>query len=137
MFHFISEHLGTTTILKLSGKTSNGRLWIGFKTMWASFRDSFDTMSDSMINHCIKSVRIQSYSGPYFSALGMNTDQNNSGCGYFSSSEQVTVKHLISWYADKKYIKYELKNCFAYEKPAINLQVCHEKDALKSAQFSI
>ena len=73
-------------------------LWIGFKTIWASFRDSFDTMSDSMTNHCTKSVRIQSYSGPHFPALGMNTDQNNSGYGHFSSSEQVTVKQ----YADMR-----------------------------------
>ena len=72
--------------------------------MWASFRGSFDNMSDSMTNHCIKSVCIESYSGPYFPALGMNTGQNNSGYGHFSSSEQVTVKQLISWYADKKYI---------------------------------
>ena len=28
--------------------------------------------------HCVKSVRIRSYSGPHFPAFGLNTDQNNS-----------------------------------------------------------
>ena len=28
--------------------------------------------------HCVKSVRIRSYSGPCFPAFGLNTDQNNS-----------------------------------------------------------
>ena len=75
------------------------------------------------------SLHIQSEWGKTWTRITPDTDTLR--------SEQVTVKHLISWCADKKYIKYELKNCFAYEKPAINLQVCHEKDALKSAQFSI
>ena len=26
--------------------------------------------------HCVKSVRIRSYSGPYFSALGLNTERS-------------------------------------------------------------
>ena len=37
--------------------------------------------------HCMKSVRIRSYSGPYFSAFGLNTDKNNSEYGHFSCSE--------------------------------------------------
>ena len=43
--------------------------------------------------HCVKSVRIRSYSGPYFHAFGLitgrmreNTDQNNSEYGHFSHS---------------------------------------------------
>ena len=27
------------------------------------------------LNHCVKSVRIRSFSGPYFSAFGLNTDR--------------------------------------------------------------
>ena len=50
-------------------------------------------------SHCVKSVRIRSYSGPYFPAFGLNaerspysvqmqekTDQNNSEYGHFSRS---------------------------------------------------
>ena len=36
--------------------------------------------------HCLKSVRIQSYSGPHFPAFGLNTNQNNSEHGHFSRS---------------------------------------------------
>ena len=42
---------------------------------------------------CVKSVRIRSYSGPYFPAVGLNTkriqentDQNNSKYGHFLRS---------------------------------------------------
>ena len=38
--------------------------------------------------HCMKSIRFRSFSGPYFSALGTNTDQKNSKYGHFSRSEE-------------------------------------------------
>ena len=34
-------------------------------------------------SHCVKSVRIRSYSGPSFPAFGQNTDENNSEYGLF------------------------------------------------------
>ena len=34
-------------------------------------------------NHCVKSVRVRSYPGPYFPAFGLNKDQNNSEYGHF------------------------------------------------------
>ena len=37
--------------------------------------------------HCVKSVRIWSFSSPYFPAFGLNTDQENSEYGHFLSSE--------------------------------------------------
>ena len=40
--------------------------------------------------HCVKSVRIQSYSGPYFRAFELNTDQNNSKYGNFLCSVNPT-----------------------------------------------
>ena len=40
---------------------------------------------------CTKSARIPSYSGPYFPAFGLNTDQNNSEYGHFLRS----VEHLV------------------------------------------
>ena len=65
----------------------------------------------SPMNHCVKSVRIQSFSGPCYPAFGLNekrdtetkrdsifpysvqirenTDQKNSKCGHFSSSEHL------------------------------------------------
>ena len=42
--------------------------------------------------HCVKSVRIRSYSGPHFPAFGMNTDQNNSKYEHFLRSEQYTTR---------------------------------------------
>ena len=40
-------------------------------------------------NHCVKSIRIWSYSSPYFPALTLNTDQNNSEYGHILRSELV------------------------------------------------
>ena len=37
--------------------------------------------------HCVKRVRIRSFSGPYFPAFGPNTDQKNSEYGHFSRSD--------------------------------------------------
>ena len=36
--------------------------------------------------HCVKSIRIWSYSGPHFRTFGLNTDQNNSKYGHFLRS---------------------------------------------------
>ena len=44
-------------------------------------------VNNTKINHCVKSVRIQSISGPYFSALGLNTDQKIFEYGHFLHSE--------------------------------------------------
>ena len=38
-------------------------------------------------SHCVKSIRIRSYSGPYSVRMRENTDQNNSEYGYFLRSE--------------------------------------------------
>ena len=45
------------------------------------------------LKHCVKSVRIRSYSRPYLSAFGLNMDQNNSKYGHFSSSEKLGKIH--------------------------------------------
>ena len=37
-------------------------------------------------SHCVKSVHIGSFSGPYFPAFELNTDQKNSEYGHFSCS---------------------------------------------------
>ena len=53
--------------------------------------DKIKTDTPEMIkiktNHCVKRVRIRSYSGPYFPAFGLNTDQNNSKDGHSSRSK--------------------------------------------------
>ena len=36
--------------------------------------------------HCVKSVRVQSFSGPYSVQMWENTDQKNSEYGHFSRS---------------------------------------------------
>ena len=48
-------------------------------------RDKWHEMSQ---RHCEKSVRIGSFSGPYFTAFRLNTDQKNSEYGHFSCSEK-------------------------------------------------
>ena len=40
----------------------------------------------TLVIHCVKSVRIRSYSGPYFPPFRLNTDQNNSEYGHFLRS---------------------------------------------------
>ena len=52
------------------------------------FRRSYLIFSYEFIlyNRLVKGVRIRSYSGPYFPAFGLNTDQNNSEYGHFSRS---------------------------------------------------
>ena len=42
--------------------------------------------------HCVKKDRIRSYSGPYFPAFELNTDQNNSEYGHFSRSEVLLLQ---------------------------------------------
>ena len=37
--------------------------------------------------HCVKSIRIQSYSGPYSVRMRQKTDQNNSEYGNFTRSD--------------------------------------------------
>ena len=37
--------------------------------------------------HCVKSVQIRSFSGPYFPAFGLNTEQKNSVFGHFSRGD--------------------------------------------------
>ena len=51
-------------------------------------------------NHCVKSVRIRSFSGPYFPAFGLHTDQKNSEYRHFSHSE-----HAYSIVSQLKYLK--------------------------------
>ena len=49
--------------------------------------------------HCVKSVRIRSFSGPYFFAFRMreNTDQKNSEYGHFSRSDSYSNdKHFVT-----------------------------------------
>ena len=41
-------------------------------------------------HHCVKSVRIRSYSGPFLVRMQENTDQNNSEYGHFSRSVRTT-----------------------------------------------
>ena len=47
------------------------------------------------MKHCVKSVRIWSYSGPYFPAFGLSTDQTNSNYGHLLRSEVVNHKTLF------------------------------------------
>ena len=66
---------------------------------------------ESSILHCVKSVRIRSYSGPHFPVFGLNTerkcgilvrmrenaDQNNSEYGLFSRSEELNFQKIYTY----------------------------------------
>ena len=45
--------------------------------------------------HYVKSVCIRSFSSPFFSAFGLNTDQKNSECGHFSRSNSHCAKNEV------------------------------------------
>ena len=47
------------------------------------------------IPHCMKSVRIRSFSGPFFAAFGLNTGEKNSGYKHFSRSVFFTPPEAI------------------------------------------
>ena len=48
------------------------------------------------IQHCVKSVRIRSFSGPYFPSFGLNTHQKNSEYGHFSRSAEQLIQFTES-----------------------------------------
>ena len=52
----------------------------------------------SLINHFVKSVRIRSFSGPYFLAFGLNTDLKNSEYGQFLCSEWFTKNYQLDYH---------------------------------------
>ena len=54
--------------------------------------------------HCVKSVRIRSYSAAYSVRMRVNTDQNNSECGHFLRSDDCDIRNA------KMYAKISL-NC--------------------------
>ena len=54
----------------------------------------YQTAFHEVIKHCVKSARFRSYSGPYFSAFGLNTDQNNSEYGHFLRSKNFVLHSL-------------------------------------------
>ena len=54
-------------------------------------------MIDSILNHCMKSLRVLSFSGPYFHEFGLNADQKNSQYGHFSRNEYVSHYCLLSF----------------------------------------
>ena len=64
-------------------------------------------VSHFQTQHCVESVRIWSYSGPYLPTFGLNTDQNNFEHGHFSCSEKYSsVRMNTSWSC------YITSNCF-------------------------
>ena len=47
--------------------------------------------------HCVKGVRMRSYSGPYSVRMRENTDQNNSEYGHFSRSDNGKNDDVINY----------------------------------------
>ena len=63
--------------------------------------------------HCVKSVRIRSFSGLYFPTFGLNTDQKNFEYGHFSRSALPTVK----WEKTNMTIRWLVRNVSSYLLP--------------------
>ena len=57
------------------------------ETFRSGFSRSTEIVCYTVSVHCVKSVRIRSYSGLFFLAFGLNTDQNNSEYGHFLRSD--------------------------------------------------
>ena len=89
-----------------------------FKIFKAEVSSEVFFLNELRFRHCVKSVRIQSYSGPYFLAFGLNTerykesqrsispysvrmrentDQNNSEYEHFSRSVSCCAKSCFAW----------------------------------------
>ena len=51
--------------------------------------------SYDLTHHCVKSVRIWSFTGPYFSAFGLNADQKNSEYGQFSCTAFLAITSFL------------------------------------------
>ena len=65
--------------------------------------DTFDVTS---LLHRVKSVRVRSYSGPYFPAIGLNTDQNNTEYGHFLRSVGFVSNINLNWRLSKTWLGY-------------------------------
>ena len=61
--------------------------------------------------HYLKSVRIRSYSGPYFPAFELNTDKNNSEYGHFLCSVSELFSSDVSLRGQYKYIAFIIFLC--------------------------
>ena len=54
----------------------------------------FDNVLNTSSNiHCVNSVRLRSYSLPYYPAFGLNTDQKNPEYGHLSRSDSFETKN--------------------------------------------
>ena len=61
-------------------------------------------------NHCVKSGRISSYSGPYFPAFKVNTEQNNSEYRHCLFSEYICLIHKYTSLGNIKSCLYKTDN---------------------------
>ena len=80
------------------------------------------------VSHCVKNVRIRSYSGPHFPAFGLNTentDQNNSEYGHFSCSVSNDKKQRR-----KKQISFWILRTFLF-----TISLCLHKSWIASTAF--
>ena len=64
----------------------------------------------------MKSVRIRSYSGPYFPAFGLNTDQNNSEYGHFLDSVMENENCKLQFLLKQQSKRSKLKRAIAAPK---------------------
>ena len=86
--------------------------------------------------HCMKSVCIQRFSGPYFLAFGLNVDQKNSEYRHFLCSDQFAVITIFSvhvWIGNCKgeseleseQVRVKMKNSFCLGVFTLVMSLCY------------
>ena len=66
-----------------------------------------DSLNNQYNNHCLKSVRIRSYSGPYFLAFGVNMERY--GAFFHIQSECGKIRTRITPNADTFHLVEDIK----------------------------
>ena len=74
----------------------------------------------------LKTVHIRSYSGPYFSAFGLNADQNNSEYGHFLHSV-IEQDGKTLWWKNLKWVKQKSKKT-TRKNPNKLFQIHHKRE---------
>ena len=77
---------------------------------------SIPLLRRSRAKHCVKSIRIPSYSGPYSVRMRENTDQNNSKYEHFLRSEDKLGRERIQQIQSKNR-EVSVKNNFFHGQP--------------------
>ena len=81
---------------------TNGLIWLYNYFLYALLR--WRLLDLEAVIHCVKSIRIRSYSGPFFPTFGLNTDQNNSEYGLFLRCDYKLLRKNVILKLPEKYL---------------------------------